>query len=240
MRITMRPSTGMQRKLLGGCLGVALLVVLGFALLAAVAFYYVGTKLAQTVPPPGEPRRFDPVASYGEAAAFAGDGARLSSLTARFVRSDGTLDLRAEYRPSPNVQYRFVREVAAPANAPPVGAGSGTDGRWHEQVRVEVSRPWEFRSVRRIGGPGGGASYQYFNRGMQRTADAPSGQAPAPTAPAPACPFRRLWADAVAHGAPPAAVANIKYDVRGYEFRIDALKFAMRFDPDCSVASAPR
>ncbi len=236
MRITMRSSTTMKRSLLGGCLGVALLAALGFGLLIAAIVYYTSTKVEQTVPPPGDPRRFDPVASYPAVAAFAGTDVRLSKITARFVRSDGTLDLEADYRPSPNAQYRFVREVPAPADAPPIGAGSSADGRWYEQVQVEVSRPWEFRSVRRIGG-GGGASYQYFNRGMQRKAEAPTGRAPTAAAPAPACAFQRLWADAIARGAPAAAVAVIEYDVDGYEFRIDALRFVMRFDPDCNPAS---
>ncbi|MCL1636130.1 hypothetical protein M2650_16025 [Luteimonas sp. SX5] len=237
MRNAIRPSAGIRHKLLGGCLGLALFGVLAFGLFLAAIFYYTSTKVAHTVAPPGDPRRFDPVAAYATVAAFAGNDARLTRLTARFVRSDGTLDLEADYRPSPNAQYRFVREVAAPADAPPIGAGSGADGRWYEQVQVEVSRPWEFRSVRSIGG-GGSASYQYFNRGMQRKADAPTGRAPAAAVAAPACPFARLWADAIAHGAPTSAVATIEYDARGYDFRIDGLGLALRFDPDCSLASA--
>lgn len=227
-------SAGTRAKLLGGCLGAAVLAAMAFGLLIAAIIFYTSTKLAHTVPPPGEPGRFDPVAGYAQVAAFAGADARLLSIDARFVRSDGTLDLEADYRPSPNVQYRFLREVPAPANAPPVGAGGNADGRWYEQVQVDVSRPWEFRSVRSIGGSGS-ATYQYFNRGMQRRADPPSGRAPAATAPAPACAFSRLWAEAVAQGAPENAVARIEYDVRGYEFRIDDLRFSMRFAADCSV-----
>lgn len=235
MRSATPLSAKTRAKLLGGCLGAAVLVALAFGLLIAAIFHYTGSKLAQTVPPPGDPRRFDPVAGYADVAAFAGADARLTSLAARFVRSDGTLDLKAEYRPSPNARYRFVREVPAPADAPPVGAGGNADGRWYEQVQVEVSRPWEFRSVRRIGGSGS-ASYQYFNRGMERKADPPSGRAPAAAAPAPACGFRRLWDEAIARGAPASAVANIEYDARGYEFRIDDLRFSMRFAADCGVA----
>ncbi len=234
MRNAARMSAGTRTRLLGGCLGAALLAVLAFGLLIAAMFYYASAKLAHTVPPPGDPRSFDPVAHYREVAAFAGADAQLVSIQARFVRSDGTLDLDAEYRPSPNVRYRFLREVAAPAEAPPVGAGGNADGRWFEAVQVEVSRPWEFRSVRSIGGSGSG-SYQYFNRGMQRRADPPSGRAPAAVAPAPACPFRRLWQAAIARGAPATAVANIEYDARGYEFGIDDLRFSMRFALDCSV-----
>ncbi|HJR73968.1 MAG TPA: hypothetical protein VJ806_10065 [Luteimonas sp.] len=229
-------STGTRAKLLGGCLGLAVLAVVAFGLLIAAIFFYSSSKLAHTVPPPGDPSRFDPVAGYAQVAAFAGADVRLLSIDARFVRSDGTMDLEAEYRPSPNARYHFLREVPAPAKAPPVGAGGNADGRWYEQVQVEVSRPWEFRSVRSIGASGS-ASYQYFNRGMQRRADPPSGRAPAATAPAPVCAFSRLWRNAIARGAPATAVARIEYDARGYEFSIDGLRFSMRFGVDCSVAA---
>lgn len=227
-------SPGTRTKLLGGCLGALVLAALALGLTIAAIYHYADSKLADTVPPPGDPRHFDPVAAYGEVAAFAGAEVRLTSLAARFVRSDGTMDLKADYRPSPTAQYRFVREVAAPADAPPVGAGGNADGRWHERVHVEVSRPWQFRSVRRVGGSGG-ASYQYFNRGMERRTDPPSGYAPGDAVPAPTCPFRRLWAEAIARGAPATAVAVIEYDARGYEFRIDDVRFSMHFAADCSV-----
>lgn len=233
MRIVLQSSPRLPRRLLGGCLGLALLAVLGFGLLVAGIFHYTSSRLEQTVAPPGDPRRFDPVARHGEVAAFAGSGVRLSALDARFVRSDGTLDLEAEYRPSPNARYDFVREVAAPANAPPLGAGSSADGRWYEAIEVEVSRPWEFRSVRRVGA-GGSASYQYFNRGMRRQADPPSGRAPAATIAPPTCAFARLWAQAIARGAPASAVAHIRYDARGYAFDIDGTRVSLRFDNDCN------
>jgi len=234
MRSAAPLSAGTRTRLLGGCLGALVLAVLAFGLTIAAIFHYADSKLADTEPPPGDARRFDPIAAYGEVAAFAGENAQLVSIAARFVRSDGTMDLKADYRPSPSAQYRFVREMPAPAEAPPVGAGGNADGRWHESVHVGISRPWQFRSVRRVGGSGG-ASYQYFNRGMERRTDPPSGRASAAIAPPPACAFRRLWAEAIARGAPAAAVAVIEYDARGYAFRIDDLGFSMRVAADCSV-----
>lgn len=237
MRIQIRSSASTQRRLLGGCLMVAVLALLAGGLLVAAIVHFSGSPLRHTQPPPGDPRRFDPVASYADVAAFAGAGARLTGLDARLVRSDGSLDLKADYRPSPSARYHFVRDIAAPADAPPIGAGGAVDGRWHESVQVTVSRPWQFRSVRRTGGPRGGASAQYFSRGMERSVDPPSGQPAAATVAAPACPLRRLWDAAIAHGAPATAVANIRYDHRGYEFRIDALRFVMQFGADCAVLS---
>lgn len=237
MRIQIRSSSTTQRRLLGGCLAAVVLTLLGAGLLVAVVVHFYSSELRQTRPPPGDPRRFDPVASYADVAAFAGADVRLTALDARFVRSDGTLDLRADYRPSPSACYRFVRDIAAPADAPPIGAGGAVDGRWHEAMQVTVSRPWQFRSVRRIGGPRGGASLQYFSRGMERSVDPPSGQPAAAIVAEPACPLRQLWDAAIAHNAPATAVADIRYDHRGYEFRIDALRFVMHFDADCAAGS---
>src|SRR5262245_20374007 len=42
---------------------------------------------------PGDASQFDPLAALDEAQELAGEGAQLSSLTARYVRADGTMDL---------------------------------------------------------------------------------------------------------------------------------------------------
>jgi hypothetical protein len=222
-----------RRALLVGCLVLALATGLVLAALVFGVFRYAGNKLHGSVPPPGDPRRFDPVASLADVTRYAGAHARLTGLRAMFVRRDGTLDLKADYRPAPYVDYRFRREVAAPADAPPLGAGGSADGRWHEAIQVEVARPWRMRSVRRTGGEYGGANVQYFSRGMERRVDAPSGRAPDPALPAPACSFRQLWDEAVARGASPAAVAIVEYERDGYTFNIPDARFVLRFDPRC-------
>lgn len=234
MTTPVRPPRLRHRTLLVGCLLTVFVLGLALAALGFGVFRYAGSKLQGSVPPPGDPRRFDPVAGYAEVARYAGDNAQLTGLRAMFVRRDGTLDLKAGYQPAPYVEYRFRREVAAPADAPPLGAGGSADGRWHEAILVEVARPWRMRYVRRTGGESGGANYQYYSRGMERRVDAPSGREADPALPAPACSFRRLWDEAIARGASPAAVAIIEYQRDGYTFNIPGARLLLRFDPRCA------
>ncbi|HEY0504562.1 MAG TPA: hypothetical protein VGD42_13845 [Lysobacter sp.] len=233
MTTVVRPPRTRRYALLVGCLLLVLAIGLVLAALVFGVFRYADDKLHGSVPPPGDPRRFDPIASYVDVAHYAGAEAQLTGLRAMFVRRDGTLDLEADYRPAPYVDYRFRREVAAPVDAPPLGAGGSPDGRWHEAIQVEVARPWRMRSVRRTGGEHGGANVQYFSRGMERRVDAPSGRAPDPALLAPACSFRQLWDAAVARGASPDAVAIIEYERDGYTFNIPDARFVLRFDPRC-------
>lgn len=90
------------------------------------------------------------------------------------------------------------------------------------------------RTVRRTGGESGGAHYQYYSRGMERRVDAANGGEPDPALPAPACSFRRLWDQAIARGASPAAVAIIQYQRDGYTFNIPGARLLLRFDPHCA------
>ena len=226
-----------RRKWLFGCLGAILLLVPLAGVFFVGVFNFAFGKREHGRVPPGDASHFDPVASLGAVRAYAGTDSRLVSINARFVRADGTMDLPADYQPSPTVEYRFLREIAAPATALPVGAGGNADGRWHEPVRVVVSRPGRFRSVRRIGGPVGGADLQYYSRGMERESDPPSGRALAADVPSPRCSFKRLWDQALANGAAASSVAVIEYDRDGYDFRIRDTRFVMTFDPDCAVRS---
>ena len=239
---TIRIRPQQARRWLTGCLALSLLLalVLGLGLVAGVAgltgvlAHLFGRGDGGTVAPPGDPRAFDPVASYGPIARHAGAGAQLLSFEALQVRSDGRLDLQSAHRPGPQARYEFVRETAPPADAPPLGAGAPEDGRWWQQVSVRITRPGELHRVRRIGG-GGQASYQYVNRGMQREEAAASARASGPLAPPPRCPLRALWAAAIARGAPAQAVATIEYGHEGYEFSIVGTRWAFEFDHDCRL-----
>lgn len=225
-----------------GCLGIALLLALGLGLglatgalgLASVFRHLAGGGDYGTVDPPGDPRAFDPVASYPEVARHAGAGVQLLSFTAVQVAADGRLDLRAAHVPAPRASYSFMRHAAAPDNAPPLGAGGSEDGRWWQQVEVRLSRPGQRHRVRSIGA-GGQASYQYVNRGMQRIESAASGRRPGRPVPAPRCALRDLWAAAIARGVPAQAVATIEYDATGYAFSIPGTRWSFDFDGDCRM-----
>src|SRR5688500_10607865 len=112
--------------------------------------------------PPGDPARYDVVGSYAAIAAFAGEGAQLTGMSAHGVRSDGTVDLTSELLFG--ADYQFVREVKAPADAPPVGAGGSADGRYHEVIDVRLWQPGQLRHVST-----GRSSYDYRHKGMERT-----------------------------------------------------------------------
>lgn len=175
----------------------------------------------------GDASRFDPIASYGAAKEFAGPGAKLTGMNVRFVRQDGTLDLKAAYSPSPGVDYSFVREVPRPANAPPPGAGGGT-GPWFEPVKIAVLEPG-----RTISRSVNGSRATFPNRGMIRYPDTATPKPDAAIAD-PTCSMAALWKLATAGRDVPAdAVAVVRYDEDGYRFAIADLKINAAFGPDC-------
>jgi hypothetical protein len=207
---------------------------LAFALFMGAIFAYTSIVAEQTWFPPGEPAHFDPIAGFGAIQSHAGAGARLLSFEAGFVRADGTLDLTATFNPPPRVEYRFARSLPGPLKgAPPLGAGRRADDHWYEPVRVNVSRPWEFRRASRASG-GIRTRYQYFNLGMAREAGRAQAGPEAVFATRPACPLRDLWKVAADRGAPEGAVAVIRYDSAGYSFRIEGTPIDLAFGVDCA------
>lgn len=185
----------------------------------------------QTIAIEGDPARFDPVAGLPQVMAVAGAGARLESIQAAGVRRDGTLDLTARYTPAPRATYALFRDAAPPDPAPPVGAGGSLDGRWYQSLRIEAYRPGQRRQVTRITG-NSRMQYSYVNRGLDIDEGSVSGKA-GTAVPPPACRFDRLWADAIAGGAPADAVARIDYDDRGYVFNIPGV-FLRHYGTDCT------
>jgi hypothetical protein len=188
----------------------------------------------QTVAIDGDPARFDPVTAFDQVMSLAGSGARLEQLRSTRVRRDGTIDLTADYFPAPSATYDLHRDAAAPKTAPPVGGGGSADGRWYQPLRAEASKPGRRRQVTRIGG-GSAQRYWYVSRGLDLDAGDVTGKPSQRPVPPPACTFARLWDAAIAQGAPDDAVAQIRYDARGYDFNIPGV-FNRRFDMDCVAA----
>jgi hypothetical protein len=152
-----------KRRLRIGCLLFAIVLA---ALLPIVIIFLIiplfqsGLGMVDTRPVPGDPRNFDPVAALPGVREYAGEGAQLVSIEAYYVRSDGTLDLNASYRPY--TTYKFYREVPPPADAPPVGAGGKAGGKWYEPVQVRASEPGQWYHVTRTGG-GVSQEFSYKN-----------------------------------------------------------------------------
>src|SRR4051812_7881088 len=104
---------------------LAVVIVIGACVIfGIIPFFETGGGNADTRSVPGDAAHFDPVASYPSVLDYAGTGAKLISVNAYYVRSDGTVELNASYSPAPYVDYEFVHKLdKAPANAPPIGAG---------------------------------------------------------------------------------------------------------------------
>ena len=61
--------------------------------------------MKNTTAPPGDLNHFDPIAAFAAASSYAGPEAKLLSLFAKDVRSDGTMDLEAEYFPMVSMTF---------------------------------------------------------------------------------------------------------------------------------------
>ena len=177
--------------------------------------------------PPGDKTRFDPIAAYSEVAAYAGPSMRLVEMEAVGVRKDGTIDL-TDRSFSPEVEYRFQREVSPPKDAPPVGAGGGD--QWILTVAITVERPgktWHEKSTYYDG--------TRRTRGMMREESGPYARPIEDALPAPTCSFAEMWAVGIDRGAPPDAVATIEYDEGRYKWSIQGTQLELEFDTDCKL-----
>lgn len=231
-----RPKIFTAPRILITCL---LFVLIGIPALIFGTRLYTSIYTEHTARIPGNAIHFDPISSYVSVHAHAGSDAKLTKIEATSVRSDGTLDLMAEYIPSPRVTYTFYRVLdQAPPDAPPIGAGGGTDGRWYEPLNVQVYKPWDLRSVNRVD-ENGRSEYQYYNLGMERNTLDPVGAPPGDEILAPTCAFHELWKSALVMGAPAEAVATIVYDQDGYTFAIPGTPTKWAFDRDCRLRELP-
>jgi hypothetical protein len=217
-------------------IGVAVLAVFAPNALNGLMSGLTGQNVVVTQAIVGDPAKFDPIAGYAQAKAFAGEGAILIEMRASQVRADGTTDLTATYSPAPYVDYEFARPVARPDNAPPVGAGGNTNGQWYEKVEISAFRPGDRRRVSQTSG-GVRLSYTYVNEGITRDVDSPSASTPTFAGGDPTCSFAAFWQEAIKRDAPADAVATITYDDSGYEFRIQGLSIDLEFDAECKLVS---
>jgi len=234
---------GGRKTTIGIIVGLVCLagLVIGFIY---IMDYYASVVIEQTAPVPGDAARFDTVASFPAVKAHAGEGVKLISIDAQYVKPDGTMDLYADYKP--RVEYQFYRETEPPASAPPVGAGSNPENKWYQRISVDVYRPGQMNHVTSMGG-GSNYEYTYTNRGMDRDSDDPVSTIPGNEVPEPKCGFADLWKYAIEKGAPADAVAGIEYkqqfrrtfaaggtrEYTGYNFRISGTDYNYYFDEEC-------
>ncbi len=224
---------GIGLAALGGGIGllVGILAIIAPNILSGLMGGIFGFSVPQTRPVMGDAANFDFSAAWGDIQAFAGADARLLEFRAQGIRSDGTLDLTANY--TPRVDLKFAREVPRPADAPPLGAGGGP-GPYYEPIEIEIYKPGTRRSVSSTSN-GVRTTYQYVNDGMVRRTSTVTTSLGGTFIPAPECTFAELWQTALRQGAPAEAVAVIEYDERGYTFRIKDINFVRNFDTGCRV-----
>jgi hypothetical protein len=204
-----------------GCL-VPLLIAVPFALMFS-GYYFSDIHGVQTFLP-GDEASYNPIQHYDSAAALAGD-VDLFRMDARFVSSDGTMDLTAAY--DPMVRYQFFGG-ATKSDDRPIGAGGG--GARTHFVTIEVTDS----GFRHTGSDPDGSQYYDLNLGMRkREHDGSAGRVGVEPLSPPKCSFATLWEHAVDGGAPSNAVATITYDFRGYHFRIEDTEYRWDFDKDC-------
>lgn len=165
----------------------------------------------------GDVSHFDPIATYPDIAKYAGDNLRLSSANFYYVRSDGTLDLYAKYKP--HVYYYFYKLMdGRPPDAPPVGAGGKLNEKWYQPVDVNVTGPENSDKPPKL--------ERYDSQPTNTTQQ---------SLPAPTCSFKKFWAVALEKGAPQNAVATIYYGSHGYSFRISDTSVNLDFNFQCEL-----
>jgi hypothetical protein len=218
----------MRLIFIGSVLSPLIILCLVFVI---TPFFQSGGGEVFTREVPGDAKFFDPIAGLPQVQAFAGENVEVISIKAYYVRSDGTMDLTAtSYHPY--VDYEFVHQVPAPADAPPVGAGGTLNGKWYQTVNVKAYEPGQWRHV-----TSGSSEYSYMNKGLERDEDRPRNYK-SDTAGMPQCSFKTLWSVAKEKGAPEDAVATIEYTYRGYDFRIRDTDVDLEFSPNCHLKTS--
>lgn len=186
----------------------------------------------ETYPIKGDPTKFDPIAALPEIREKVGKNAILLDMDASSVRPDGTLDLKAAYKPAPTATYTFQLPLdKAPdgQTAPPVGAGRGPNDQWAQRVTVRVYEPGQRRHVTRISG-NSRSSYSYTNEGMDidrataRMEKIETGITDIKITP------KQMWDIAIKLGADPNSVGTISIDERDFEFNILGTDIDLRWD----------
>lgn len=232
-------------SLIGCLIGFVIVASIGCGVMAAVSAIFninipfmntlmtafTGIEAEKTEPIKTDASNFDPFVGLAQAQELAGPDAELISISALYVRSDGTMDLHASYNPS--VDYEFIRKIPRPENAPPVGVAGSTNGQWYEPITIDAYRPGTRRSVSITSG-GSRVSYSYVNEGMVRDVDSPTTTLPGKVIPAPRCTMQELWETALRKDAPADAVAIIDYDEEGYSFNISGVLY-LNFTVDCKL-----
>ncbi|MBN2441572.1 MAG: hypothetical protein JXJ04_09495 [Spirochaetales bacterium] len=176
---------------------------------------------------PGNDRKFNPVTSYEKVHAFAGKDTRLISIYANLVKSDGTLDIKADYKPT--VTYKFYRPIHKEEikKGGPLGSGIKEQRNVYtaEEVTVTISYPHHYTLTINNGEP-----QSKYDPGMNRTRYFNNKEYESLIAGPPGYTFEYVWEEAIRREVPADAVAVIYYDHTGYQFSIRDTSISYKID----------
>lgn len=185
--------------------------------------------------------RYGAVENYKAVRKFAGKGAKLVELSAFHVESDGTLNPNAKYgggatyifiRPSVMTAKDELKEKTHKIGTSKKGAAKKEKApRPYERVRVTIQKSKSYNVQTN------GSSTTEKHGGMVRRIERVS--APGNVIPPPQCTFKELWKSAIATGVPADAVAEIRYDSRGYQFTIKEIDVYLAFNTQCQAIEIP-
>lgn len=233
----MQPNQGKRAIKILSCGGCGCILSI-FAFIGVILYITVFSNVAakwmgeETYAFKSDTRNLDPFKALSEVRDRVGKDARLTEIRASYVRSDGTMDLMATYKPAPNIDYKFlVPSKETPENAPPVGAGRSPGDQWAQTVTVRCYEPGQRRHVTRISG-NSRSSYSYRNEGMDIDRGTPSMQNLDEALPDPKLTTQEMWKIALEKGADKNAVAIITYDEDGYDFTISGMRVSLHWDID--------
>ncbi len=193
----------------------------------SVLLLAAGLTACQGTSPPGDLKKFTPVESLPQVAAYAGRDAQLESLEAKYVLPDGTMDLTADYKPKVHYTFRIRatdKDVSGLQPGPPGSMPKAGD--WIQVfVSVEDSDYWC---------TGQGCATRGMERSVSHT-DAKDDKTIVP-----ACAPAEIWKLARAAGAPAEGAATIRYDATEISFRIAKPEFEFLLDAKCARLDAKK
>lgn len=215
-----------------------------FLFFLSLLFLLVGCPVEEdTVDVPGPTDRFDPVESLEAVRNYAGEDMFLESMTATYVRPDGTLNLQADYKP--NVTYVFFGKgkPTQPANQErkpdvPLGVRQTNAPReqapYREEVAISVQNPhWLYYQLN-------GEDTSTWHAGMSRhvvgrieNQDVYMEREAELRTQKPLLDLALIWQKAISLGAPRENVVAIIAFADGiYRFTINGTAFDYLFDAD--------
>lgn len=200
-------------------------VIVFIMLLVGIVHYKIFDPNAGMIP--GKLNAFDPVKSLPEIQDFAGKDSILISISASYVKPDGTMDLKAKYLPQVTyIFYRPIHEVYKPESDLPAGIIENKIVTYDaETIIVFIRKPgYSHPTVN-------GVETTERDTGMTKhcTKEAKDVYKDR-TVKGPPLSFKQIWELAIKNDAPQDAVAFITYDISGYKFSILYTPYNFKFD----------